>query len=245
MTGAVLPLPTQPTGTGKKRLLYRHSLIVRVTHWINVVSMAALFMSGLQISNATPSLFWGMDSDFDNPLLNLPNFPDWAILPHGQWLALGRRWHFFMAWIFVANAVIYMANALLARHLKADLLPSRADLRNLWRTFIEHLRFRFHEQGLHYNPIQKLTYLIVLFGLGPLILITGLSMSPRIDASLPWLPELFGGRQSARTVHFLCAFSFFGFFLIHIVMVIVSGLWNNIRSMVTGRYAVSEEGSRK
>src|SRR3984957_6901954 len=125
MTGAVSPLPTQPTGTGKKRLLYRHSLIVRVTHWINAVSMAALFMSGLQISNATPALYWGLQSDFAHPLLNLPDFPRWAILPSGPWLAMGRRCHFFMAWIFVGNAALFMSNAFLARHLKADLLPSR------------------------------------------------------------------------------------------------------------------------
>ena len=104
----------------------------------------------------------------------------------------------------------------------------------------EHIRLRFPkgEEAKRYNVIQKLTYLAVIFGLLPLVIATGLCMSPQLNAAFPWLPEFFGGRQSARTLHFLAAFGLFAFFAVHVVMVLVSGFWNNMRSMITGRYAI-------
>lgn len=225
------------------RLVYRHRLWVRITHWINVVCMTILLMSGLQIFNAHPALYWGNASDFDHPLVAIGGFPDWATLPGSQWLAMGRRWHFFFAWLFVGNGLVYLLLALLGGHLRSDLLPSWQDLHRIGQSIRQHLRLRFPKgaEARRYNVLQKLTYLVVLGLLCPLIVLAGLAMSPQLDAGYPWLLGLFGGRQSARTIHFVCAFSLLAFVVIHLLMVVLSGLWNNIRSMITGRYDIGEE----
>jgi thiosulfate reductase cytochrome b subunit len=270
---------------GRTRI-YRHTLLVRITHWINVVCLTILLMSGLQIFNAHPALYWGDISRFGAPLIALRaepdaaggatgvttvfgrkfdttgvlglsenaqgnsvarGFPDWATLPGPQWLAMGRRWHFFFAWIFVANGLLYGAFALLSGHFRRDLVPSGRDLRHTFRSVWDHLRLRFPqgEAARHYNVLQKLAYLVVAFGIGPVIVLAGLTMSPRLDAGFPELLDIFGGRQSARTVHFLCAFALLGFVLIHLFMVLISGVWNNIRSMITGRYDISYRAGRR
>jgi thiosulfate reductase cytochrome b subunit len=124
-------------------------------------------------------------------------------------------------------------------------VPAPPELGRIGRTAWEHLRLRFPsgEAARHYNVLQKLSYLFVIFVLLPVLVLAGLAMSPRLDAGFPELPSLFGGRQSARTVHFIAAFVLVGFVLVHIFMVLISGVWNNIRSMVTGRYAIETERS--
>ena len=225
------------------RLIYRHRLWVRITHWINVVCMTGLLMSGLQIFNAHPALYWGNVSNFDDPLVAISGFPDWSTLPGSQWLAMGRRWYFFFAWLFVANGLVYALLAILGGHLRRDLAPSRKDLRHIGHSIRQHLRLRFPkgEEARRYNVLQKLTYLLVLAGLCPLIVLAGLAMSPQLDAGYPWLLWLFDGRQSARTIHFVCAFALLAFVAVHLVMVLVSGVWNNIRSMITGWYDTGEQ----
>ena len=263
----------------KDRFVYRHRLWVRATHWVNVVCMTGLLMSGLQIFNAHPALYWGDKSRFDDPILVIGTsetaqgqlegvtavagqsfdttgvlglsgdprepgsaraFPAWATLPSLQSLALGRSWHFFFAWLFVVNGAVYSISSLVGGHLRRDLVPSDGELVRVGRSLRNHLRLHFPkgEEAKHYNPIQKVTYLVVLFVLVPVIVLAGLTMSPRLDASYPILLDLFGGRQSARTVHFVCAFLLLGFMIIHVAMVLVSGVWNNLRSMVTGWYDV-------
>ena len=125
------------------RLIYRHRLWVRVTHWINVVCMTILLMSGLQIFNAHPALYWGNASNFDHPLLAIAGFPGWVTLPGSQWLSMGRRWHFFFAWLFVANGIAYALLAVFRRHLRNDLLPSGRELRGIGHSVRQHLRLRF------------------------------------------------------------------------------------------------------
>lgn len=168
-------------------------------------------------------------------------FPAWATLPQYRSLADGRHWHFFFAWVFVINGLIYLGANLANGHLKS-LVPSRAqlDLKHLWQEIQDHARLRFPkgEEARHYNGLQKLAYGGVVFALLPLMLLTGLTMSPGMNAALPWLVDLFGGRQSARTLHFISASLIVGFILVHLVMVVVSGLRNNLRSMITGRYAI-------
>jgi thiosulfate reductase cytochrome b subunit len=270
--------PHQPP---RRHLIYRHSLIVRVTHWINVLCLTILLMSGLQIFNAHPALYWGNMSDFAHPAVALTaedpqngpsrgittvfgrsfdttgvlglshdaagqswerGFPAWATLPGEQSLAGGRLWHFFFAWVFVVNGVIYLLAGLLGGHVWRDLLPSGQQLRRIGRTTWDHLLFRFPkgEEARRYNVLQKLAYLVVVFGCLPFMLLTGLTMSPRMDAAWPQLLILFGGRQSARTIHFILAWSLVAFVLVHVFMVLVSGVWNNLRSMVTGRYVIQE-----
>ena len=171
-------------------------------------------------------------------------FPSWMTLPDVQWLAMGRRWHFFFAWFFVLNGLVYGGYSLWRRHVQQDLLPTMSELRHIPQVFWDHLRLRFPEgeEAKVYNVLQKLAYFGVAFVLGPLVVLTGLTMSPSVDTSVPVLLDLFGGRQSARSIHFLCAFGFVLFFAVHIVMVLVSGVGNNIRSMITGWYRIKPHG---
>ncbi len=166
-------------------------------------------------------------------------------MPGPQWLALGRRWHFFFAWLLVLNGLVYLGWGLASGHFFHNLRPSSEQFRHFGRSVVDHLMFRFPKgaEAEHYNVLQKLVYLVVIFGLLPVIVLAGLTMSPRLDAAFPVLVNLFDGRQSARSVHFLMAAALLGFVAIHVFMVVVSGLWNNIRSMVTGRYAIDEPGS--
>ena len=261
----------------KERIfVYRHTAMVRITHWINVVCIAVLIMSGLQIFNAHPALYIGSKSTFDAPVLSLTarldadgkaigettilglsfnttdvlgmshdaegkpvarGFPSWITLPSYQDLATGRRWHFFFAWVFVITGLVYLIGSLFSRHLWRDLVPSREQIRGIGRSILEHLRLRF-EHARDYNVLQKLTYLGLVIVVLPLIVLTGLTMSPGMDSAFPWLLDLFGGRQTARTIHFICASLIVLFIVVHLVMVLISGVFNNLRSMITGRYAV-------
>lgn len=269
---------------GAPRLtIYRHELIVRITHWLNAGVLLIMLMSGLQIFNAHPALYWGAQSDFAHPFLSMTafrdasgaitkgvtqlgpwhfdttgvlgasrldgemlarGFPAWATIPGPQWLAMGRVWHFFFAWLFVINGIIFAIYAFARGHVR-ELAPTARDIRALPHEIAEHAKLHFPkgEAARHYNALQKLTYFAVIFIVGPLIVLTGLTMSPTLDAAFPTLPWILGGRQSARSIHFLCAFSFLAFFLVHIVMVVLSGTWNNLRAIITGRYRIEAEGS--
>jgi thiosulfate reductase cytochrome b subunit len=224
--------------------VYRHRLPTRLAHWIIVLCLPILVMSGFQIFNAHPALYWGDRSDPEHALVALENgFPSWATLPGEHWLAMGRRWHFFFAWIFVVTGIAFGIYAVVSRHLTGDLWPGIDDLRGIGRSIVDHLRFH-HPSGdaaARYNVMQKLAYVTVVFGFGPLIVLTGLAMSPRFDATLPFLVRILGGRQSARTLHFLLTFAFLGFTLSHLFMVAVTGIVNNVRSMVTGRYQIIDQ----
>jgi thiosulfate reductase cytochrome b subunit len=165
-------------------------------------------------------------------------FPSWLTLPSYQDLATGRRWHFFFAWLLVLNGLVYLANGLARRHFRHDLVPKIVELRHIGAEILDHLRLRFPrgEAAKRYNVLQQLAYLAVVFVLFPLVILTGLTMSPGIDAAVPQLLTVFGGRQTARLIHFLAAAGLSLFVVVHLVMVLVSGIWNNIRSMITGWY---------
>jgi thiosulfate reductase cytochrome b subunit len=260
-------------------LVYRHAVVTRITHWINVVAITLLLMSGLQIFNAHPALYWGQKATFARPILSMTaedkgtysigvtqigkakfvttglfgysgkagereerGFPAWATIPGYRALVDGRHWHFFFAWLFVLNGLVYVSGNLINGHLKRDLLPQKDQLqpRHIWHEVLDHARLRFPkgEEARRYNVIQKITYLIVIALLLPAMVLSGLTMSPGVDAWQPWLLDLFGGRQSARTIHFICASLVFAFIIVHLVLVLVSGVFNNLRSMITGRYAI-------
>lgn len=257
--------------------VYRHRLPVRISHWLNVPFLIILIMSGLQIFNAHPALYWGDRSDRDRPLLSIRPvqtddgdikgvttvlgyrfettgvlgysdgsgraFPAWATIPSAKWLAMGRQWHLFFAWLFVINGLIFTTYALASRHVTRDLAPTGMDWRSIGKSLKDHLVFRhpIGEEARRYNVLQKLAYATVLFLLGPLIVLTGLAMSPTIDTAFPWLLTILGGRQAARTIHFVACFSFVGFILTHVFQVIMTGFFNNIRSMITGWFTVKHE----
>ncbi|WHO75775.1 cytochrome b/b6 domain-containing protein [Rhizobium sp. BT03] len=265
-----------------RMLIYRHSLAVRLSHWLNVLCLTVLLFSGLQIFNAHPALYWGQygaDNDpsfismeaaedgdhvkglthvgsftFDTTgFLGVSNvdgeatargFPSWLTVPSYQDLSTGRRWHFFFAWLFVFNGIVYLLYGLISRHFRRDLAPESKELTlaHLGHEVANHARLRFPKgaEARHYNTLQKLTYLAVIFLLLPLMVATGLTMSPGFNAVAPWLLDIFGGRQSARTLHFLTAFSLVAFVVVHVAMVILSGVFNNLRSMITGYYAIEQ-----
>lgn len=268
-------------------MYYRHSLPVRIMHWINVILLAILLMSGLNIFNAHPALYWGEQSYAGiPPFLELRGretdegevygvtrifghefnttgflgasenlsgetaargFPSWLTVPGMQWLAMGRRWHFFFAWLLVLNGIGFVGYSIASGHVRRDLFPTRRDWRSTGKTIVDHLCFRRPrgEAARYYNVLQKLAYLSVIFLLVPLVILMGLGMSPALDALLPGWVDIFGGRQSVRTIHFFVAWGLVLFTLVHVFQVIVHGFWNNLRSMITGNFRIESEADHE
>jgi thiosulfate reductase cytochrome b subunit len=167
-------------------------------------------------------------------------FPDWATIPSDYSLAIARIWHLAFAWVLAFGLLAYLLRSLVNGHLRRDIHITRSEWRpaHVWHDIREHARLRFPKgpAALRYNVLQKIAYAGVLFVLLPLVILTGLAMSPGMDASFLPVTEFFGGRQSARSIHFLCAFGLVAFFVVHIAMVILAGPINELRSMITGRY---------
>jgi thiosulfate reductase cytochrome b subunit len=286
MKGTSVP-SIEATATSSASGYRRHTLAVRVMHWINVLAFFLLLMSGLQIFNAHPALNWGKSSYNGKPPLlemsaedgadgevigtttvfghrfvttgvlgvsadndgtpSVRGFPSWATLPGAQWLSKARDWHFFFAWIFVINGLCYVIYGIATRHLRRDLVPSRVETRSIGRSLKDHLLLR-HPKGeaaKHYNVLQKITYLVVIFVLLPGIVLMGWAMSPWLNSLWPGWIDIFGGRQSARTLHFVFAFALLAFVFVHVFEVVISGLWNNLRSMITGRYVVPPDDTHE
>ena len=267
----------RPASAPVTERVYRHRLPIRISHWLNVPILIILIMSGLQIFNAHPALYWGDRSDRDQPLLSIRPvktesgeirgittilgykfdttgvlgysdgsrraFPAWATVPSAKFLAMGRQWHLFFAWLLVLNGLFFTTYALISRHATRDLAPTGKDLRGIGKEVKDHMVLRHPngEEAKRYNVLQKLAYVVILFVVAPLIVLTGLTMSPTIDTAFPWLLTIFGGRQAARTIHFIACFTFVGFIVIHVLEVILTGFFNNIRSMVTGWFVVKHE----
>jgi thiosulfate reductase cytochrome b subunit len=276
--GAAEPgaLPAKP----KREVIYRHAVLVRLTHWLNALAILVLVGSGLNIFNAHPQLYWGQKgSELDTPFLALQaidapggmrgqtvigpfhfdttgvlgvsrqagelsarGWPAWLTIPTYTDLADARHWHFFFAWILVLNGLAYLAWGLGSRHLKRDIWPTRADLKSIPRSILDHVRLKHPtgEAAKRYNVLQRFAYLGLILAVTGMVL-TGLSMSPGIDAFANWLPQLFGGRQSARALHFFFASLIVLFIVVHLVEVLLAGPINEVRSMITGRYAVPRE----
>ena len=171
-------------------------------------------------------------------------FPHWATIPGFYSLAVGRLWHFFFAWILALGWLLFVLASFINRHARRDLAPRAEELRprHIWQDIKDHARLRFPTgaAALDYNILQKLSYVGVIFVLIPLMILTGLTMSPAMDANWTFLLDIFGGRQSARSIHFLCAWTIVAFFVVHIVMVVLAGPINEVRSMITGRFRLPE-----
>ncbi|MFC0683472.1 cytochrome b/b6 domain-containing protein [Sphingobium sp. WW5] len=172
-------------------------------------------------------------------------FPPLVTIPSGYNLAAARQWHFFFAWLLVVPGLLFWLWGFISRHVQRDLAPTAEELRprSLWQDVKDHARLRFHtgEAARRYNVLQKLSYVGVIFGLLPIMVLTGLTMSPGIDAAWPWLLDLFGGRQSARSIHFICAALLAGFIVVHLLMVLLAGPINELRSIITGWYRLPKE----
>ncbi|MCX7302857.1 MAG: cytochrome b/b6 domain-containing protein [Hyphomicrobiales bacterium] len=174
-------------------------------------------------------------------------FPDWATIPSSYNLGLSRRWHLSFAWLFAVAFGVYALRSLMNGHLRRDLLPSEGELhpRHIWQDIRNHATLNFPKgiAALRYNILQKAAYLGVLGLLLPAMILSGMTMSPGLDAALPWLLDLFGGRQSARSIHFIAATLLVLFVVVHLSMVVLAGPFNEIRSMITGWFRLPEEKS--
>jgi len=271
----------------ERRAVFRHSLWVRIFHWVNAVSFVLLLMSGLQIFNSYPRLHWGNTGYKETPAIfeisGVPDlnrqeswiqigshriytsgflgvaksttfwgvsntaFPSWLTLPSAVGdLGTGMGWHFLMLWVLIINLALYLAHAVATGRLWRDLVPDRdqwrasAIARDVWM----HIRLK-SDRGvgaLRYNLLQRLSYIVVLVGLLPLMILTGVTMAPSGLAAFPWLVDLFHGRQTARTLHFIIAWVLVLFVLIHVFQVLITGLRNNLGSMISGYYRIDTGG---
>jgi thiosulfate reductase cytochrome b subunit len=256
-------------------LVKRHRLATRIWHWVNVVALTIMLMSGLMIFNAHPRLYWGhYGANPDRAWLEIGSrgergfarlgsvevtttgvlgvwtdkagatqhraFPHWATIPSGYSLADARIWHLAFAWVVALGLLGFMIVSLVNRHFQRDLTIGRDEVRpsHLWQDIKDHARLRFPTgaAALRYNILQKLAYAGVIFILLPLMILTGLTLSPGTTANWWWLIDLFGGRQSARSLHFIATATLVAFFIVHIAMVLLAGPINEVRSMITGRY---------
>jgi thiosulfate reductase cytochrome b subunit len=280
----VLSEPKVLSAAPQREVMYRHTVTVRLTHWINTLMFVLLLASGLRIFNYHSALYWGNDGhegmlsfiaiealtdvetgapvgvttvlghSFNTTgVLGVSYgvggepvqaaFPNWLTLPAG--LGPARGVHFDAAWLLVLNGFVYLLSGLFSGHFRRDLLPAAKELspRNVLADIWNHVRLRRARgpAARHYNVLQKLAYVIVIFGLLPVMVLSGLTMSPAATAAMPFLLDLFGGRQSARTIHFLATDLLVLFVLVHIVQVLITGAFNNMRAMITGRYAILPE----
>jgi thiosulfate reductase cytochrome b subunit len=254
-----------------ERVVYRHSAVTRLTHWLFFIAFLALVSSGLQIFNAAPYLDASDKTDPARRVLQIyapaenvgstvvfghafnttgwlgwtddgmggktgRAFPGWITIPSYQDLADGRTWHLFFAWIMVFCGIAYMIRGISRNDLR-ELVLRPSDVPKLLPMQLHYLRLR-KSRPLHgkYNPLQKLAYTLVLFVFAPLIVLSGLALSPSFDATFPFVTVMFGGRQFARLWHFVLMLALCGFFAMHLILVATTGLRNHIVSMITGRY---------
>lgn len=220
--------PKMEPGTGRK-----HALSTRLWHWVNAAAIIVLFMSGLNISNAHRHLYWG-DYGFDpqDAWLHIIRFPAWATIPQHYNLAVARDWHITMAWPFGIGVLFIWVAMLWNGHFLRDLMTDRKD----WTPTAVAASLKAHagETGTAhgYNPVQRILYGSVLGVLLPLMIFTGLAISPGFGAVAPWLVDLLGGRQSARSLHFIASWAIFGFVVIHLVLALAN--WRLTLEMITG-----------
>ena len=223
--------------------IFRHALATRVWHWINAIAIFILLGSGLGISNAHPRLYWGRyGANFDHAWAQVPRFPAWITIPANYNLAISRRWHLLFALVLAFGLLAFMLASLVNRHFARNLRLKRADVSaaHLAQDVRDHLDLRFHDayDPGAYNSLQKWSYILVIFLALPLMILTGLALSPGMDAAWPWLLDLFGGRQSARSIHFVTSALIGGFVVLHLTLVILAGAGNELRSMITGKWKV-------
>lgn len=236
------PSSAQPSPRPVKAI-YRHRLATRIWHWVNAVTIFIMIGSGLTILNAHPHLYWGQfGANPDHPWLNTAHFPSFLTIPAHYNLAIARRWHLLFALVFAFGLLGFMVSSLLNRHFQRDLRIRLKELHpaHLWFDVKEHLAFRFHDpkNPSAFNIFQKLSYALVIFGLIPAMILSGLVLSPTMVAAWPWMLDLVGGRASARSVHFIAASGLVLFIIVHLVLVILAGAWPGVKSMVTGWWTV-------
>ncbi len=232
--------------------ILRHSLLVRITHWLTVVSFIALLVTGIEIVISHPRFYWGETGNVNmRPLFVIPIPASRESVPTGYGYVMpdangwGRYLHFQSAWLLVFTGLVYVAASLLNGHFRHDLVPEGADRApRAWLARIaQYLRRKpaGTEEAFSYNVLQRIAYLAVIFIVFPLIIWTGLALSPSMDSAFPWLVNIWGGRQTARTLHFFLTIALVAFFVIHLLMIALAGFWTRTRAMITGRITSDKE----
>jgi thiosulfate reductase cytochrome b subunit len=242
-SAAAVPARTVPT---------RHSALVRITHWITALCFLALLVTGIEILISHPRFYWGETGNiFTTPLFKLPIPASRSSVPTGYGYVLpdqngwSRYLHFQTAWVAVLTGLLYVISILFSGHLRRDLLPGGDDLS--WRAFsraiANHLLFKpvGEEEAWSYNLLQRITYLVVIFALFPLVIWTGLAMSPAIASVFPGAVSALGGQQSARTIHFFVSVFLVLFLVVHVVMICVAGFGRRMGAMITGQAGADKE----
>jgi thiosulfate reductase cytochrome b subunit len=230
----------------------RHTLLVRVTHWITVICFLALLLTGVEILISHPRFYWGeVGNSGTSPLFKIPIPSSRETVPTGYGFVLpdqngwSRYLHFEAAWVLVLTGVVYFVYGVWTQHFQKNLLPARAD--RTWPAFrgviLKHLRLTPPDEAdaRSYNVLQRVTYLLVIFVLIPLVIWTGLAMSPGFNAAVPWVVNSLGGRQSARTLHFFVSIALALFLAVHVAMVVLNGFVGRMREMITGRSVAAQE----
>jgi thiosulfate reductase cytochrome b subunit len=224
----------------------RHSALVRVTHWLTVISFVALLVTGLEIVISHPRFYWGETGNVNmKPVFTIPIPSSRDTVPTGYGYVMpdqngwSRYLHFESAWVLILTGLVYGIASLLNGHFRRDLIPERGErtLGAHWERIRQYMRRRppGSAEAQSYNVLQRTTYLSVIFLLFPLVIWTGLALSPSFNAAFPLGVNLLGGRQSARTLHFLVTWALVLFFVVHVAMIAISGFWNRTRGMITGR----------
>ena len=244
--------PTSAAAVSATTVRPRHSALVRVTHWITAVAFLALLVTGVEILISHPRFYWGEAGNvLTHPLFQVPIPASRATVPTGYGYVLpdqngwSRYLHFQSAWVAVLTGLLFVIFGFASGHFRRNLMPASVDLSGggLSRVIAHHLRFKPAppEEAWSYNVLQRLTYLLVIFVLFPLVIWTGLAMSPAIAAAFPATVTVLGGQQSARTIHFFVSLALVLFLLVHVVMICLAGFRSRMRTMITGRDGADKE----
>lgn len=227
--------------------------MVRITHWLTVISFIALLITGAEIVISHPRFYWGETGNvMMHPLFTIPIPASRDTVPTGYGYTMpdengwSRYLHFQAAWVAVLTGLFYGISSLLNGHFRRDIVPAQEQrkasaIRAVIAGYLR--RTPSNEADPHsYNVLQRVAYLAVIFILFPLVIWTGLALSPAFDSTFPATVNLLGGRQSARTLHFIVSGSLFLFLVVHLAMVFLAGFWNRTRAMITGRTVTSQSG---
>jgi thiosulfate reductase cytochrome b subunit len=246
-------LPRVPvTSSPQIQVKQRHTALVRITHWITVIAFLTLLVTGVEIIISHPRFYWGETGNSGTtPLFKIPVPASRDTVPTGYsytWPdqnGWSRYLHFEAAWVLVITGLIYVAAGLLSHHFSRTMIPAPADRK--WRAFREVFAKYLHrappdpDESHAYNVVQRVAYLSVIFIFFPLVIWTGLALSPAFDSAVPAAVNLLGGRQSARTLHFFISGFLLFFLIVHVAMISLAGFWSRMRGMITGRIAAHSE----
>jgi thiosulfate reductase cytochrome b subunit len=230
----------------------RHAAVVRVTHWLTVIAFFALLITGMEIVISHPRFYWGeVGNVMTTPAFTIPIPSSRGSVPTAYNYLMpdqngwSRYLHFEAAWLMVLTGLVYAAYSFGTGHFRRDLAPKRGQ--RSWRDYRDVLGKTLRREKVgaaeaySYNPIQRATYLVVIFGLIPLTIWTGLAMSPAFTAAMPWSVEALGGRQTARTLHFFVSWALVLFVVVHVAMISMAGFRSRMRAMITGRTTLRED----